>query len=95
MEVVQLLNQTLLKNLFIEWLKEQYKCDIFSNIEYDILNIYTKNDYNFHETLPIEFQTLDIIYHFSDIIMTNEGNYIVGVSEYDPELEYITIKIKK
>lgn len=83
------------KNSFYSWLKQKYKLDSYSNTEYDVFNVYTKINKDFHKTLPKEFQKINIEYNFPDIIMTNENNYIVNVSKYDKNIEYFTIKIKK
>lgn len=95
MDTLNIHNDIVVNNNFINWLKETYKTDHFTNNEYDVLNIYTKIDYNFHEKLSIEYQTLPIEYNFPDIIMTDGNNYYVGISDYDKEIEYFTLRIKK
>ena len=94
MDRLDILDDRNLSNNFVNWLKETYRHDYFKNDEYIVLNIYTKVDYNFHETLPIEFQTLDVEYNFPDVIMTEGNNYYPGVSTFDENIEYFSLRIK-
>ncbi len=80
---------------FIEYLKSIYDCDFYENNERHSINIYTLIDYKFHEQIPNKFKSLEIEYMYPEIIMTNGENYIVRQSEYNPEIEFFTIFIKK
>lgn len=89
-----MLDEVYLKKHFIDWVKNNYKHDFFKNDEYSVFNIYTKANTEFHNELPIEFQTLAIEYNIPDIIMTENNNYYVGISAYDEKIEYLTLRFK-
>ena len=95
MDVLDIVDPQKLAHNFLVWVQKTYTNDLFENEDYTVLNIYTKVDYNFHETLPIEFQTLDIEYNFPDVIMTEGNNYYPGVEDYNEKIEYFTLRIKK
>jgi len=95
MDVLDIVDETKLRHNFLLWAQKAYTHDLFENDEYTVLNIYSKIDYNFHETLPIEFQTIAIEYNFPDVIMTEGKNHYVGIDDYDEKKEYFTLRIKK
>ena len=96
MNNIDLLNTMEIIHQFFEYLKKHYDCSVYENNEHYIINVFSKVDVNFDSTLPLLFSTLKKDYNFPDIIMqSGKPNYYVGVSLFDPDIEYFTIKLYK
>lgn len=79
---------------FIEWLKSEYRVEVFKNDGDCVILVYAKTTFLFNERIPEEFKDLSIEYHYADVIMKYDGGlYFPGISKYDESVEYFTLKI--
>ncbi len=79
-----------LKNrVFIDWLETKYKIKIHGSI----ILVYKRIDNKFEDEIPIEFRDINYEIHYPEVIITEGDNYYPGISKYDSEKEFFTIRI--
>lgn len=83
-------------DLFLRWIESKYKIEKYEGNEHFIVLVYTKSDYKFDEVVPELFWRVKIQYHYPEIIiLSGGGTYLPNASQYDPKIEFITLKILK